>query len=232
MKKILFLLLVCTLISCEPRLENDVRALFKTRVVDASGSPIENMLVTATTFRSFDLIIGQDIPKFSEPDEDFLLGQGVTNANGEVDFLMLVDGGFFVNFNSQNFFSNKISVSRRELGDDLFLNIPETILKEAAIVEIDFINTSGTTDSYSVTFDYESLNCDLIYSNNMLSQDEECAFFERQPREFNSNLNDGNFELNVFYPSVIEVIFTDSAGTETMRTFDINNPQERYEISY
>ncbi|MEN8898051.1 MAG: hypothetical protein ABF251_04995, partial [Nonlabens sp.] len=111
-------------------------------------------------------------------------------------------------------------------------NIPETILKEAAIVEIDFINTSGTTDSYSVTFDYESLNCDLIYSNNMLSQDEECAFFERQPREFNSNLNDGNFELNVFYPSVIEVIFTDSAGTETMRTFDINNPQERYEISY
>jgi hypothetical protein len=232
MKKMLFLLLVCTLISCEPRLENDVRALFKTRVVDATGSPIENMLVTATTFRSFDLILGQNIPKFSEPDEDFILGEGVTNANGEVEFLMLVDGGFFVNFNSQNFFANKISVSRRELGKDLFLNIPETKLKEAAVVEIDFINTSGTRATYNVTFDYESLNCDLIYSNNMLSQDEECAFFERQPRDFNSNANDGKFELNVFYPSTFDVIFTDGSGIETMRTFDINNPRERYEITY
>lgn len=232
MKKIVFLFLTIALISCEPRIDNDVRAVFKTRVVDVSGNPIEDMLVTATTFRSFELIIGQDFNKFSEPDEDFLLGQGVTNANGEVEFVMLVDGGFFINFNSQNFLSNKIRVSGQELGDDLFLNIPETILKEAAMVEIDFINTSGTTDPYNVTFDYESLNCDLIYSNNTLSQDEECDFFERQPREFNSNPNDGNFELNVFYPSTIEVVYTDGSGNETMRTFDINNPQERYEITF
>lgn len=232
MKKILFLFLTFTLLSCEPRIEDDVRALFKTKVVDASGLPIENMVVSATTSRSFDLILSRTSNRFSDPDEDFLLGQGVTNANGEVEFVMLVDGGFFINFKSPNFLSNNIRVERQELGDDLFLNIPETILKEAAMVEVDFINTSGTTDPYSVSFDYESLSCDLIYRDNALSQDEECNFFESQAQRFNFNANDGNFELNAFYPSILEIVYTDGSGNETVRTFDITNRQERYEIFY
>lgn len=232
MRKLLFLILPCLLISCEPRLEDDVRALFKTKVVDVSGNPIPNLEVNATTFRTFEFILGQEFTKFQPADEDFLLGKGITDANGEVEFTMLVDGGFFINFNSQNYFSNKVRISREELGEALFLNIPETVLKESAVVEIDFINTSGTTDFYEVTFDYESLNCDLIYSNNTLTQDEECDFFERQPRRFNENLNDGNFELNVFYPSTIDVVYVDNSGNESTRTFTINSPQERYEINF
>ena len=232
MKKLLFLILACLLISCEARLEDDVRALFKTRVVDVAGNPISNLEVNATTYRTFDFILGQELTKFQPAEENFILGKGVTDANGDVEFTMLVDGGFFINFNSQNYFSNKVSISREELGDELFLNIPETILKEAAVVEIDFINTSGTADVYEVSFNYESLNCDFIYSNNTLTQDEECDFFERLPREFNQNMGDGSFELNVFYPSTIDVEYVDSSGNESTITFTINSPQERYEINF
>jgi hypothetical protein len=232
MKKLFFLFLPVLFFSCEARLENDVRALFKTRVVDVSGNPIANMKVNATTFRTNRLIIGQEFSKFSRSDEDFLLGKGMTNTNGEVEFMMLVDGEFFINFNSDNYIANKISVSRQELNNDLLLHIPETILKETALVEIDFLNTSGTAEEYNVTFDFESLDCDLIYRNDMLAQDEECLFNTNLSRRFNRTIDDGSFALNVFYPSVIDVVYTDTLGNESIRTFTVTSPLERYEITY
>jgi hypothetical protein len=232
MKKLFFLFLPVFLFSCEARLEDDVRALFKTRVIDVSGNPIANMKVNATTFRTVRLVIGQEFSKFSQDDEDFLLGKGITNTNGEVEFMMLVDGGFFINFNSENYRANKISVSRQELNNDLLLFIPETILKETALVEIDFLNTSGTTEEYDVAFDFESLDCDLIYRNDMLAQDEECLFYTNLSRGFNRAIDDGTFALNVFYPSVIDVVYTNMLGNESIRTFTITSPLERYEIPY
>jgi hypothetical protein len=231
-KLFLILLLPVLLTSCEARLENDARALFKTRVLDVSGNPIVNMEVTATTFRTNRFIIGQELSKFSPPDEDFILGKGITNENGQVEFVMLVDGSFFLNFNSERYTNYKISVSRRELDDDYLLDIPETILKESSNVEIEFVNTSGTTEEYSATFELESLDCDLIYSNDMLSQDEDCVFYNNQPRRFNRTSNDGTFELSVFYPSVIDVVFTDALGNQSMRTYTITSALESYEITY
>lgn len=232
MRKLFLLLLPILLVSCEARLENDVRALFKTRVVDVSGNPIANMEVSATTYRTNRFIIGQELSKFSPADEDFILGKGITNENGQVEFVMLIDGSFFINFNTENYAANKISVSRQELNDDYLLDIPETVLKAASNVQIEFVNTSGTAEEYSATFEFESLDCNLIYSNNTLAQDEDCIFFNNQSSRFNRTANDGIFELNLFYPSVIEVRFTDATGNESIRTFTITSALERYEITY
>ena len=232
MKNLFFLFLPVLLFSCEARLENDVRALFKTRVVDVSGNPIANMKVTATTFRTSRFVLGQEFSKFSPADEDFLLGKGITNTNGDVEFMMLVDGGFFINFNSENYRGYKIGVSRQELNNDLLLDIPETVLKETALVEIDFLNTSGATEEYDVAFDFESIDCGLIYRNDMLAQDEECLYYTNWSRGFNRTIDDGSFALNVFYPSVIDVVYTNTLGNESIRTFTITSPLERYEIPY
>jgi hypothetical protein len=232
MRKLFFLLLPILLVSCEARLENDARALFKTRVVDVSGDPITNMEVNATTYRTNSFVTGQERSKFSPADENFILGKGITNENGQVEFVMLVDGDFFLNFNSENYAANKISVSRQELNDDYLLDIPETILKETSTVEIEFVNTSGTTEEYNATFDFESLDCALIYRNDMLTQDQDCIFYNFQSTSFNRTANDGIFELNLFYPSVIEVRFTDAMGNESLSTFIITSALERYEITY
>ncbi|WP_213523550.1 hypothetical protein [Nonlabens sp.] len=232
MRKLFLLLLPILLVSCEARLENDVRALFKTRVVDVSGNPIANMEVSATTYRTNRFIIGQELSKFSPADEDFILGKGITNENGQVEFVMLIDGSFFINFNTENYAANKISVSRQELNDDYLLDIPETVLKAASNVQIEFVNTSGTTEEYTATFEYESLDCGLIYRNNTLTQDEDCIFYTMQSTRFNSTSDDGIINLNVFYPSIIEVQFTDAVGNESIRTFTITSALESYEITY
>tara|TARA_R110000850_G_scaffold9113_17_gene33664 strand:+ start:1489 stop:2187 length:699 start_codon:yes stop_codon:yes gene_type:complete len=232
MRKLFFLLLPILLVSCEARLENDARALFKTRVVDASGDPIADMQVSATTYRTNRFITGQALSKFSPADEDFILGKGITDENGQVEFVMLVDGSFFISFDSEDYAANKISVSRQELNDDYLLDIPETILKETSTVEIEFVNTSGTIEEYNATFDFESLDCALIYRNDMLTQDQDCIFYNFQSTSFNRTANDGIFELNLFYPSVIEVRFTDAMGNESIRTFTITSALESYEITY
>lgn len=217
------------LLSCNARLDDDARALFKTRVVDVNGNAVANCKVTAKNYLSFDNF-NFSLQKISLPDENFILGRGTTDNNGEIEFTMLVDNGLFLTLEKEGATNYNFQVARQEQ-EDYSVIIPETIFKETATVEIDFINTSLTTERYSVSFNFESVNCFSVYNNGVFEIEPEC-FTEFTNRTFNNTANDGLFELAVLYPSTIQVVYINATGNSIETTFDVTTPNARYEIFY
>jgi hypothetical protein len=235
MKNTIFLFIAVLLVSCEARLDDDTRSYFKTKVVDSNGNPLRNAEVQVTTFRTLDFILAnQSLSKFTQPDSDFILGQGMTDDNGEVSFTMLFDTTFryFVNITSQNGDKDVVSTGIESFNDNLTLEIPLITIKDISEVQIDFTNTSGTTDVFNVQVNYFALYCNEFYENDVFVIDENCAFQNEIDTQFNVAANDGAFEFQAFYPSVINVTYTDESGNEFIEEFTINNPTERYEINY
>ncbi|PRP66679.1 hypothetical protein [Nonlabens agnitus] len=235
MKKLILLLIPILLLSCEARLDDDKRAFFKTRIVDAQGNPINDAVVEVTNFRTFEFNpFVSSISKFSEPSRDFLLGRGVTDNNGETDFLLLFDTSneYFVNVyrDGQNIFS--VATGIESFNDDLTLNIPLITVKDVAEVELDFVNTSGATDVFELRVNYFDLSCSEVFKNGEFLLDGNCGFFNQIFTRINETPDDGNFEFQAFYPSIITISLTDEAGTETIQELTINDPTERYEINY
>jgi hypothetical protein len=217
------------LLSCNARLDDDARALFKTRVVDVNGDPVANCEVIATNYPAFNRY-SLNIEKFSRDDDQFILGKGITDNNGQVEFTMLVDGGLFVNMVKEEAANYGFQVARQEQIDYSVI-IPETIFKETATVEIDFINTSLTTERYGVSFDFESNNCISIYNNGIFEIESDC-YNEFNTGTFNNSANDGLFVLQVLYPSTIQLEYASATGNLIETTFDVSTPNARYEIFY
>lgn len=235
MKTLILLLISTLLISCEARLDDDTRAFFKTRIVDSSGSPLRNATVEVSTFRTFELIpVSQDFSKFSEPDRNFILGKGVTDQNGDVSFLLLFDTSnkYFVNITAEDGDFDVVTTGIESFNDNLTLEIPLITIKDVADVELNFFNTSGSAEVFDVEVNYFATYCNEFYENSAFILDENCAFQNEIMDRFNENANDGKFEFQAFYPSIINVYYTDESGNEFMREFTLNNPTERFEINY
>ncbi|SCY10131.1 hypothetical protein SAMN05192588_1157 [Nonlabens sp. Hel1_33_55] len=235
MKKLLLLFIPILLVSCEARLDDDKRAFFKTRIVDAQGNPVDDVIVEVTNFRTFEFNpFAQSISKFSQPETDFLLGKGTTDSNGETSFLMLFDtaGSYFVNVyqGDQNIYS--VSTGIESFGNDLTLDIPLITIRDVADVELDFINTSGTTEAFDLRVNYFDLSCSEVFEDGEFSVNGDCGYFSQIFTTINESPEDGNFEFQAFYPSVITVSLIDESGTETIQEFTVNNPIERYETNY
>ena len=198
--------------------------------------PLVNASVEVTTYRSYDFFSfnGQSLVKTSEPNRDFLLGKGTTDENGAVSFTMLFDTTYryYVRINGIDDSTKILAVASDSFNQDLTLDIPLITMTDIANVELEFINTSGTTSVYDVTINYFAIYCDELYENNSVVRDENCGFEDEIIDLVNQTTDDGLFEFRAFYPSVIDVNYRDAAGNEVNEQFTINNPTERYEINY
>ncbi|AZQ44479.1 hypothetical protein [Nonlabens ponticola] len=235
MKKLILLILVSLLVSCEARLDNDKRGFFKTRVVNASGAPMDNLKVKLTTFRTNDFrFSNQNISKFSPADEDFLLGQGMTDANGEVSFLTLYDTNFryYVTIEMSNEEVRVIEVDETSFDEDLTLEIEEIVIRKVSQIIIDFENVSGTTDPIEVRLNYFATFCNEFYINDEFVIDEFCEFSDESRVTINAENSDESTQLLAFFPSIISIDYTDTEGNDITQEFPVNNPEERYEINY
>lgn len=235
MRKVLLLLLPVLLVSCEARLDDDTRAFFKTKIVDANGNPLRNASVEVTNFRTFELFpFNQSLNKFSQPERDFLLGKGKTNENGEVSFHMLFDTSsrYFINILGANNELKVVTTGIESFNDNLTLDIPLITIKEITDVQLDFINTSSNPDVIDVRINYFDPQCSEVFENNMFLVDPDCGFGSPIFTRINQTTNDGQFRFQAFYPSTITVVYTDSNGTELIEEFAVNNPNERYEINF
>lgn len=235
MKKVFFSLLLILLVSCEARLDDNTRAFFKTRIVNASGDPLANASVEVATFRTFDFVpFGRTITKFTPAEEDFILGRGVTDANGEVAFNMLFDTNFkyFVNITSENGDFKTVTTGIESFNDNLTLDIPLITIQEISNIEVEFLNTSGTEEFFDVTIQYFGINCSEFFENGVFTVDEDCSFQSQLFRRINQEPEDGQFNFQAFFPSVLIISYSDQSGNDFVEEFTINNPTERYEINY
>ena len=90
----------------------------------------------------------------------------------------------------------------------------------------------GLSDVLNLRVNYFALYCNEFYENNSFTIDEDCAFQNEITTRFNETPGDGMFDFQAFYPSVINITYTDESGNEFMEEFTVNNPTERYEINY
>ncbi|WP_124981388.1 hypothetical protein [Nonlabens xiamenensis] len=224
---LLLMILIC---SCEARLEDDIRASFSTRLLDINGDPVQGAQVTAANYNYVRTISGSRLHKFSI-DDDFILGEGITDDNGEVSFLMLVDGGCYINFTESDRLNN-LFIPRSQLENNLAVQIPEIRLKQLANVQVEFVNTSGTNQIFTTDFKLESVYCNRVYIDGEVITDPGCEEPLNRSNFFNQSTDDGLFEFEVLFPSVIEVSYTSPSGVEMTQSFAVTQTNQRYEIQY
>ncbi len=231
MKYLLYLILIILLISCEARIDNNKRALFSTTVVDGSNNPVENVeVVVYSGFYSFDFQ-SASFTKFSDSNEDFILGSGITDSNGEVSFLMLVNTDEQTSFSltSIDYPRRIVSISNGNYASTLEYNIPTQILKQSSIVNLNFSNTTGVTDVFNAIITFESLNCSQ-YTEDGITTDVVCE--ERDFLPFNQSASDTFIDIETVYPSIMTVEYTDATGAIITEQFIITNATENYVVQF
>lgn len=231
MKYLLYLSLIILLISCEARIDNNKRALFSTAVVDESNNPVENVeVVVYSGFYSFDFQ-STSFTKFSDSNEDFILGSGITDSNGEVSFLMLVNTDEQTSFSltSSDYPRRNVSISNGNYNSSLEYNIPTQTLKQSSIVNLSFSNTSGTTDFFNSIISFESLNCSQFTEDGITT---EVICEDREFLSFNQSASDTLIDIETVYPSTMTVEYTDATGTIITEQFMITNATENYVLQF
>lgn len=231
MKYFISIILIVLLVSCEARIDNNKRAAFKTKVVDINDNPIENVEVILYSGFYFNSLQSSDLAKFSDVEEDFILGSGFTDANGEVSFLALVNTDEQTSFSltATGYPQRNITISDSNYADDLEYNIPTQMLKPLSMVIVEFSNTSGTTDVLDAFLRFESLNCSQ-FTETGISEDVVC-----DGREFYA-INNPNgipaIEIETVFPSLLIVEYEDTVGATITEQFMITNATENYVIQY
>ncbi|MBF4986177.1 hypothetical protein FNJ87_18270 [Nonlabens mediterrranea] len=231
MKYLIYSCIVIFLFSCEARIDNNKRALFSTTVVDANGTPLENVEVVVYSGFYYYNLQSYSFAKFSDIDEDFILGSGITDSNGDVSFLMLVNTDEQTSFSltSDDYPRRNVSISDGNYASTLEYTLPTQTLKQSSLVSLNFSNTSGTTDVYNAITTFESINCSQFTDEGIITgvSCEDQEFFL-----INQSTSDTIVEIETVYPSIMTVEYEDATGTLITEQFMITNATESYVIQF
>ncbi|WP_405351882.1 hypothetical protein [Nonlabens sp. Asnod3-H03] len=231
MKYLICLSLIVLLISCEARIDNNKRALFSTTVVDGANNPVENVeVVVYSGFYSYDFQ-SSSFTKFSPADEDFILGSGITDSNGDVSFLMLVNTDEQTSFSltSTDYPRRNISISNGNYAGTLDYNIPTQTLKQSAVVNLSFSNTTAVTEVFNASIFFESLNCSQFTEEGITT---EVVCEDREFLPFNQSSSDTFIDIETVYPSIMTVEYEDATGALITEQFMVTNATENYVVQF
>ncbi len=231
MRLLIILVLILLTTSCEPRLENNVRAQLSARVLTASNIPIPDVEVTAFN-ENFINIDPYSLAKFSAPEQDFILGTGLTDENGVVSYVMLLNNnsGTRVALLADGYPETIIDLADSNYKEDLEYVLEDIVLKKSSEIILEMVNTSGASNSFNVDFIYESSFCSQ-FNEQGISEDFDCNFFNRLSVDTTEMVNEFEF-FNAVYPGSLLVRYTDVQGNPVEQTFIISNPNENYVINY
>lgn len=229
MKYISIVFLLTMVHSCGPVIDDDTRAFLSTRVVDQNGVAVENAKVTTASYPIIERFATVHA-KFSVEDPLFILGSGTTDSNGVVEFLTLLNGSTtFVNIESDNFETHTYEIANSFYRDDLDFSIPEIVLRPTADVNLEFVNTSGTIDSFQATIFYEGRFCSQ-FTNDGIQEAYNC---ERAGFiTIDQNTVDNFIDVQVVYPSTLTLRYTDASGAMVVTDYVISNPSHDFIITY
>lgn len=153
---ILVILLLAT--SCTVFLEENTRVITIARVLDAAGQPIVNAKATAFTYsETVSDALDQPIAQ---------VGNGVTDSNGvlRLTSFYLQRGTTAIVFGTQNSPQTEVSyfVNSTVYNNQLLFDLGDVVLKEPAIVEVKFVNTTMPASNLPFEIVFESNVCNQM----------------------------------------------------------------------
>lgn len=209
------------LYSCGPEILDNRRMLIEGTLVNAQGVPIPNEEISVKDY------FEDDNPGFIGRTSG-LLGKTSTNEDGSFSFISLVtDGNVALIVNRPSDPERVYVIPNSRWNENEAIIIPQLILKEVAIVQIDFVNGSGTTDPFNIEISYEREFCIEELVGNGFQVSAECPSIN----EFINNGFNDTVTLETLYPSTISIDYTLN-GQSFSEQFMITSPNESYVINY
>lgn len=216
-------LILCTLLySCSPRIEDNLRALFTTQVVDSNGDPLPGVRVTVNNNTN---IYYQNYTTIDDP--DFTLAQGITDSHGSVSMVMLVSkGAFGAVLQADGYTDRYYTIDSRLYDQSLDYNIGQQILKSPSQVTLNVTNNTSVNGI--------NITLDTNYCTQFDQFDQSSSIEFNCSRQLSYSINQlptTVIELPTFYPSTLYVEYLDQNGMTVTEQFMITNPVHSYDLS-
>jgi hypothetical protein len=163
------------LTACD-NLNPDERGLVRATFLDTDGSPSAGMYVELSSRLRNTVIENSDVQSLTVPESASILGNGITNDSGTVEFVTLLDG--FMKIYGLKDGKSVVSVQINNLvsqENDYSIIIPEIQLKSPAELTLNFSNQSGRTDDFFINVNtIPRENCSQIWDGNDLTDNLNC----------------------------------------------------------
>lgn len=228
-----FIIMVLLCISCEHRLDDNKRGIFKAQVVDVNGTALAGTeVIVVSSSRPFDDFNTYGFNKFSQSDESFTLGRGITDANGAASFIILINGdkttSVILNYDKHH--NKELILDDAVYSGSLEYDISQIEVKPSAVATINYDNISGIMEPLGIRFFYESENCTQVRGSLNPAVFDCERFFSTS---FNEDVVSEPLSIKTVYPSTIRVEFSDfNGGTMTTAQFTVRNPTENYVLQF
>ncbi|RYH73381.1 hypothetical protein EVU94_09290 [Flavobacteriaceae bacterium 144Ye] len=229
LRRFVLFLLFTLLIACETRFEDNTRILVKGSVKDQYDLAIQNAQINVYTSR---------VTSFLGGEQEFLLGSGFSDSNGEFsvvslfdkdeDFSVEIDAG--PNHSKYVYKTSTINYEPTNLTFDL----GNRILLELTAVNYTIYRISEEGNNIQYSFRFTSEFCSEVYNEGVLNiEDSQC----NTQQFLNGALNDStpDIEGDFYAPTGTEVVFIYSVNEapESTETFIVeNNSNNEFVFSY
>lgn len=172
--KILFLVFITFLCSCEPRIDSDTRIQVKGQLIGINDNPIPNQRINIFTFKPGDtrrsIFLG--IPII---DEDLFLGSGLTDDDGQFDIISLNRNGFSLAVENEDGSMNFLGGFTIEPSDvDNLFDFGRLIVGEPTLFSISFLNNTVEDISINYSVDLTVDSCISEQASSTESQNGSC----------------------------------------------------------
>ena len=223
------LLLIFISLSCED-IQNNKRFVFSGNLIDENNQPIENAQITST------LRI-----QSSGNNAQNLIGQGVTNSNGNFEFVSLVplsnSVGLFINANqdidSQEYAEVSFSIDNNVFDNENTITLKDFKIPRKASLDINIEKISTQPAFLEWSIEFISSECFIeIGENSTIDNLSFCdTFFSISGQNTTQNPNN---TINVESLRNTIAIFIYSINNEPNQVIEIslNNPSNDFQFTY
>ena len=219
--------LLLTSVSCEVRLEDDTRIVVEGTIIDQNNLPISNAKISVQTRRS----------NFSGGENQYILGEGYSNTNGQFSVISLYDGDedFAIEINGGDNYSTYVyktnTINYTPL--DLTFNLETVSLKKLASFNYNIVRTSGVSNTLRYSFKYIEGFCLEYYEGTTLNEYQSSCYQEQVVSQFlNDSYPDVEWLLSIPFGDVVEFTYAINDEPEITEFITINEDNYDFTFTY
>jgi hypothetical protein len=233
MKRFIFIVLITNLsllTGCEVTFEPNVRVQVIGNLVSDNGEPISEAKIGVYTRRTGGFITAPG----STGSDEFLLGRNYSVQDGsfEVNSLYDRDSDFSIIISNDNNHANYIYSTSTVNYDpeDLTFDLQTVTLPRLAIINYNFMRTSGEGNTFEFGFNFKDNTCYEYFIAGVLDASLSRCYEDRfLNRTLNDNSPDVDWSFTALYDTEVEFTYSINGQDPITENFTIN--QDNYELT-
>lgn len=217
--------LLLAALSCETKLEDNIRILTEGTIKDQDNLPISDATINVLTKRG----------NYSGGENQYVIGSGYSTVDGsfsvisffdkDEDFAIEIDAGEA--YSTYIYKSNTVEFTPL----DLTFNLGTVNLKKLATFNYNIVRTSGESSSINYSFKYIEGFCLEYFEGTTLNEFQSVCYQERIISQIlNDNNPDYEWLLRVPFGEVVEFTYSINEEPEITELITIN--QNNYDFSF